>query len=62
MMKKTATFFSREKKESIKLNVQDINESSAPFISDISDNNIKKQFKSKFKVSPKKVKELSESG
>ena len=47
-MKKTGTFFNKEKKESIKLNVQDINELSAPFISDASDAK-KKPAVSKFK-------------
>jgi hypothetical protein len=42
MMKKTATFFAKDKKESMKLNVHDINELSAPFISQVSDNNKKK--------------------
>ena len=62
-MKKTATFFSKEKKESIKLSVHDIYELSAPFISDASDNNKKGPFNSKFKAnSPKKSKENSDCG
>ena len=37
-MKKTGTFGSKEKRDSMKLNGEDMNEISAPFISDVKEN------------------------